>query len=326
MLTLRFDMRAPRIGAPTTDLYRAAIEMCAWAESRGAVAAVLSEHHGTEDNHLPAPLILASAIAARTERLTIMLAAVVLPFCDPVRLAEEMSVLDIVSGGRVVYVFGIGHRTEEYEHFGIDMHARAKLADDKLALLLELLSGKPVVHGGRHIHVTPAPTSVGGPRILIGGGSIPAARRAARFGLGLLAQADTPGMKEAYEAECRARGHEPGFAQFPDPESPTAVFVAEDVDEAWNEIGPYLLHDAITAASYRQGDERVASISRARNVEELRAAGRPYRIFSVEEAIAQVRSGQSLRLLPLCSGLPPRLAWPYLERAADAVARARGQA
>ena len=100
----------PRSGAPTTELYAAAIDMCAWAETRGAIVAVLSEHHGAEDGHLPSPLMLASAIAARTERLAIMLAAVVLPFWDPVRLAEEMSVLDIISNGRVSYAFGIGHR------------------------------------------------------------------------------------------------------------------------------------------------------------------------------------------------------------------------
>ncbi|MGZ8814245.1 MAG: LLM class flavin-dependent oxidoreductase, partial [Mycobacterium sp.] len=65
MFTLRFDMRAPAVGAPATDLYAAAIDMCAWAETRGAIIAVLSEHHGAGDGHLPAPHILASAIAAR---------------------------------------------------------------------------------------------------------------------------------------------------------------------------------------------------------------------------------------------------------------------
>ena len=98
--------------------------------------AVLSEHHGTDDNHLPAPLILAAAIAARTlSNSMILLAAVVLPLCDPVRLAEEMSVLDIVSRGRVAYVFGVGHRREEYEQFGVDYNRRGALADEKLSLL-----------------------------------------------------------------------------------------------------------------------------------------------------------------------------------------------
>ncbi|RAU96731.1 hypothetical protein DQP58_09525 [Mycobacterium colombiense] len=118
MFTLRFDMRAPVGGAPATDLYAAAIDMCEWAETRGAALAVLSEHHGAHDGHLPVPLTLASAIAARTRTLAILLAAVPIALWDPVRLAEEISVLDLISGGRVSYAFGVGHRREEYEHFG----------------------------------------------------------------------------------------------------------------------------------------------------------------------------------------------------------------
>ncbi len=98
MFTLRFDMRAPGWAGSAADLYAAAIDMCEWAETRGAALAVLSEHHGTDDGHLPAPLMLASAIAARTRSLAILLAAVPIPLWDPVRLAEEMSVLDLIAG------------------------------------------------------------------------------------------------------------------------------------------------------------------------------------------------------------------------------------
>jgi alkanesulfonate monooxygenase SsuD/methylene tetrahydromethanopterin reductase-like flavin-dependent oxidoreductase (luciferase family) len=73
MFTLRFDMRAPEAGAPTTGLYGTAPEMCAWAETHGCLAAVLCEHHGTDDGYLPSPLRLASAIAARTERLLLII-------------------------------------------------------------------------------------------------------------------------------------------------------------------------------------------------------------------------------------------------------------
>ena len=323
MFTLRFDLRAPALGVPTTELYPAAIEMCAWAETRGGVAAVLSEHHGTDDGHLPAPLILAAAIAARTEHLAIMLAAVVLPFCDPVRLAEEMSVLDIISRGRVAYVLGVGHRLEEYEHFCVDMSRRGALADEKLGLLQQLLSGETVHHDGRSIRVTPPPYTPGGPRLMIGGGSLAAVARAGRFGLGLLAQANPPGMAEAYEAACQAHGREPGSIQLPDPDSPTAVFVADDVDQAWAELGLHLLHDVVTAASYRHGDDGVASISRAESVDELRAAGGAYRVLTVDEAAAVIRGHGRLPLAPLCGGLPPAIAWPYLERAAEAVRRAQ---
>ena len=325
MFTMRFDMRVPDSGASTSTLYAAALEMCAWAETRGGVAAVLSEHHGTEDGHLPSPLILASAIAARTQRLAIILAAVVLPFADPVRLAEEINVLDVISYGRVCYAFGVGHRAEEYEHFGLDIHSRGRLADEKLALLLQLLKGEPVTYDGRRIHATPPPLTGGGPTILVAGASPSAVRRAARHGLGFLGHTHAAGLKELYEQQCRAHGHQPGPTQFPEADAPTAVFVAEDPDRAWDELGPYLLHDAVTAAAYRNGDDTVSSITRAKTVSDLRATSGPYLICSTEDAEARLRSGQSLQLLPLCGGLPPELAWPYLERAAAAVAHVGSQ-
>lgn len=322
MFTLRFDMRAPSTGVPAGDLYAAAIDMCEWAETRGAVVAVFSEHHGAEDGHLPAPQILAAAIAARTERLAILLAAIPITFWDPVRLAEEISVLDLISRGRVSYAFGIGHRVEEYAHFGIDMATRGDIADHSLALLRRLLSGEPVDVEGRRIHVTPLAFTPGGPLMVIAGGSRAAARRAARYGLGFISQVASPELRDFYESQCRANGFAPGAVQFPEPGAPTAVFVADDVDAAWAEVGIYLLHDAVTAASYRHGDDSVASISAATSVAELREAGGPYRIFTVEEAAAYIRGGRALPLHPLCGGLPPELAWPYLGRAAIASERA----
>lgn len=316
MFTLRFDMRAPAAGAPTTELYAAALQMCEWAETRGAVVVVLSEHHGTEDGHLPSPHLLASAIAARTTRLAILLAAVPITFWDPVRLAENIAVLDIISRGRVSYAFGIGHRAEEYEHFGVDMCRRGAVADESLALLRRLLTGESVDIDGRRVVVTPPPVSPGGPYMLIAGGSKAAARRAARHGLGFISQIASDELKQFYETECRNNGFEPGLMQFPTEGAPTTVFVADDVDAAWRELGPHLLHDAVMAASYRHGDGSVASISTAQTVSELREAGGPYRIFTSEEAAEYVQGGRPLPLLPLCGGLPPDLAWPYLERAA----------
>ncbi|MGP4053618.1 LLM class flavin-dependent oxidoreductase [Mycobacterium sp. 4D054] len=314
MLTLRFDMRAPGGCASTADLYAAAVDMCAWAETRGAVVAVLSEHHGTEDGHLAAPHLLASAIAARTSQLAIMLAAVPIPFWDPVRLAEEICTLDIISRGRVMYAFGVGHRPQEYQHFGVDIHQRGRLADENLVVLIGLLRGEEVEYRGRRVRVTPGCAS-GGRQLLIAGGSEAAARRAARHGLGFISQTDSPALRDFYESQCRAHGHEPGLMQFPVTGAPTTVFVADDVDAAWAELGPYLLHDAVTAASYRHGDDSVASISRADTVETLRESGGPYRIFTSAEAAEHVAKGAPLPLLPLCGGVPPGVAWPYFERA-----------
>ncbi|WP_019925325.1 LLM class flavin-dependent oxidoreductase [Nocardia sp. BMG111209] len=323
MFTLRFDMRAPEFGAPPAALYGAAVDMCAWAESRGAALAVLSEHHGAADGHLPAPLLLASAIAARTRRLPILLAAVVLPLRDPVLLAEEINVLDLLSGGRVSYAFGIGHRAEEYEQFGVDLRTRGRRADDHLALLLDLLDGRPHVRDGRRIHVTPHGKTASGPTVMIAGGSRAAARRAARHGLGFVSQSPSAELAAYYRAECVAHGRAPGFVQTARPEAPTAVFVADDVERAWADLGPHLLHDATTAAAYRPGDEAVASISRAATVDELRDPPGPYRVLTLDAAAAAIRAGGPLPLLPLCGGLPPEVAWTYLENAATAVERAR---
>jgi alkanesulfonate monooxygenase SsuD/methylene tetrahydromethanopterin reductase-like flavin-dependent oxidoreductase (luciferase family) len=322
MFTLRFDMRAPSWAGPAGDLYAAAIDMCAWAETRGAVLAVLSEHHSAEDGHLPAPLMLASAIAARTRTLAILLAAVTIPLWDPVRLAEEMSVLDLISRGRVSYAFGVGHRSQEYDHFGIDMTTRGRVADEILDVLGPLVRGESIEYRGRSVRVTPPCGSANGPMVLIAGGSKAAARRAGRYGLGFVSQTDLPGLKEFYEGQCRAHGHEPGIIQFPVPGAPTAVFVADDVDEAWDVLGPHLLHDAVTAASYRPHDNSVASITRADSVGALRDESGPYRIFTLDEATEFVRSGRPLPLHPLCGGVAPDIAWPYLERAAAAAARA----
>src|SRR3712207_5932527 len=124
-------MRAPAIGAPAPDLYAAGLEMAVYAESRGCLTAVVCEHHGVEDGYLPSPVVLATAMAARTKTLPINVAVVVLPLYDPVRLAEEVVVLDMISRGRVSYVAGLGYRPEEYEMLGVDFARRGRLADER---------------------------------------------------------------------------------------------------------------------------------------------------------------------------------------------------
>lgn len=184
MFTLRFDMRSPAFGADPAALYATAPQMCAWAEDHGCLAAVMCEHHGSEDGYLPSPLLLASAVAANTRRLTLSL-ILILPFYDPVRLAEDIAVLDILSKGRASYIMVLGYRPEEYELFGLDLGDRGRLADEKLGQLRRLLAGEAVVQDGRQICVTPRPLTAGGPAMMWGGGSLAAARRAGRYGLGM---------------------------------------------------------------------------------------------------------------------------------------------
>jgi alkanesulfonate monooxygenase SsuD/methylene tetrahydromethanopterin reductase-like flavin-dependent oxidoreductase (luciferase family) len=318
LFTLRFDMRAPAWGAPPAALYAAVPEMCAWAEEHGGIAAVLCEHHGSDDGYLPSPLILAPAIVARTHRLGLNL-ILILPFYEPVRLAEDMAVLDILSGGRASYTLALGYRPEEFDHFGLAIGDRGQLADEKISLLRRLLAGETVKEGGRQITVTPRPLTPGGPGLMWGGGTLAAARRAGRYGLGMLGNANAPGMQEAYEAACRKHGHPPGPTMFPSRDTPSVTFVADDVDQAWSELGEHMLHDAKTYAAWNPGDQTTAGFTHADTVDELRDAAASHVIISVPEAISRVRAGEMLNLSPLCGGLPPEIAWPYLKRVGEVV-------
>src|SRR5262249_48634659 len=155
------------------------------------------EHHGSEDGYLPSPFLLASAVAARTQRLALSL-ILILPFYEPVRLAEDMAVLEILSGGRTSYILALGYPPPQVQQFGVALKDRGRLADEKLALLRRLLAGETVIQDGRRIRVTPRPQTAGGPGLMWGGGTVAAARRAGRYGLGLLANASVPGMQDAY--------------------------------------------------------------------------------------------------------------------------------
>ncbi|MGE2737487.1 LLM class flavin-dependent oxidoreductase [Mycolicibacterium vaccae] len=316
MFTLRFDMRAPASGAPASSLYPAALDMAEWAETRGLILLVVSEHHAAEDGFLPSPLPMAAALAARTKSVSIAVSALILPLYNPVRLAEDIGVLDHLSGGRISYTLGIGYRPEEFESVGVEYHCRGALADEHLDVLLKALGGERFEFDGREVLVRPAPE--GKVRISYGGGTVQAARRAARFGLGFNAQNDRPELAQAYHDECARLGHLPGRIQQPRPGFPTTVFVADDVDRAWAEIGPYLLHDAISYAGGHH-DPYVVSLSRATTVDALRAENGSHRIYTVEQAIDAIARDGILSLHPLCGGLPPEIAWTYLRRVVDEV-------
>lgn len=320
MFTTRFDLRAPTIGAPATDLYPCALEMAELVDTRGALSVLVCEHHTMADGYLPAPLLMASAIAARTTAVPILTSALVLPLHDPVRLAEELVVLDILSRGRASHILAVGYRPEEFEHLGVDFHRRGRIMDAHLDVLTAAMTGEPFTHEGRRIHVTPAPFTPGGPKVYIGGGSRVAARRAAERGLDFFAQGGGRELKTYYRDQCVANGREPGFCLMPPADMPTAVFVAHDVDAAWRELGPYLLHDVHSYAALNPGaTAETASLSGAMTLAELRAEKGSHRILTPDEAVAFISAGNVLQLHPLIGGLPPEIAWRYLRTVTDEV-------
>jgi alkanesulfonate monooxygenase SsuD/methylene tetrahydromethanopterin reductase-like flavin-dependent oxidoreductase (luciferase family) len=312
MFTLRFDMRAKDGTGSAPDLYAAAIEMAAWGEQHGAVAAVVSEHHASADGYLPAPLLLASAMAARTARLPIQVAALLVPLHDPIELAEQMAVLDLISRGRVSYVCAVGYRPEEYAMFGRDMKGRGRRMEECLAVLRRAWTGEPFAYEGRPVCVTPRPVTPGGPILMMGGNSEVVVRRAARLGMGVLTMGGNPALEEIYRRACAEHGTTPQLFVNPTGDVPASCFVAEDLERAWRELGPYLLHDAQMYASW-MGESEAISKSVAADVDALRRENGSYRIFTPEQAILHLRKSGMLMLQPLCGGLPPKLAWPSLE-------------
>ena len=102
---LRFDLRVPSFARTTVERqYAACLDMCEWADGLGFDAIAISEHHGVADGYMSSPATLAAAIAARTKRVRINIAAVLVPLHDPLRLAEQLAAAAIVADGRLSVV------------------------------------------------------------------------------------------------------------------------------------------------------------------------------------------------------------------------------
>jgi probable LLM family oxidoreductase len=150
----------------------------------------IGEHH-RPDFAAPAPPILLAAAASRTSRIRLTSAVTVLSSDDPLRVMEQFSMLDSLSGGRAEIMAGRGAFTETFGLFGYDRSDYDELFAEKLDLLLALRSGCPVTWSGRHraplagVQVHPAPVQQPIPVWLAVGGSPESFVRAGRLGLPL---------------------------------------------------------------------------------------------------------------------------------------------
>ena len=258
-------------------------------------------------------------IAGRTERIPLLISAVVVPLHDPVRLAEQLAVLDHATGGRIWTVAGAGYRPEEFEMAGADLRRRGKLLEEYVGVMLQAWTGEPFEWQGRTIQVTPKPLSRPHPTILVGGGVEAAARRAARLRLPMMPMNEDPRLAEWYADEAAKTGFEGGFVMAPS--GPTFVHVSHDPERAWAEIAPYVLYEAQTYASFQTGGQHSTPMVDAETVEDLKASpqylvGTPDQIV---EAAAHVSPMGALTFNPLAGGLPPDISWESLELFASEV-------
>jgi alkanesulfonate monooxygenase SsuD/methylene tetrahydromethanopterin reductase-like flavin-dependent oxidoreductase (luciferase family) len=299
--------------------YRAALDMAAYAEEHGFAVVSVEEHHCAENGWLPSPLTMAGMIIGRTQRIAVNVTALLVTLYDPIRLAEDIAVLDLASGGRFSFVAGLGYRPEEFHALNKDWAARGRLMDEVIETMLLAWKGEPFVYHGKTIRVTPSPLSRPHPPFALGGMSKAAARRAARFGLPFFPPMEMRELGAFYEAELE-RNNQQGAVFYP-AESNAMLIIDEEPEKAWPELAPYFLRETQEYSSWqrdgipRPGEQAVASI------DELKAQKR-YEILTPDECIERVRSegeGYSPCLHPLVGGMPLDRAWSSLRLYAEKV-------
>ncbi|MBK5289699.1 MAG: LLM class flavin-dependent oxidoreductase, partial [Acidimicrobiia bacterium] len=203
-LTMRHDFRAPIDGSSTlAEIYSAAMDQFRWADEHGFDFGVVSEHHAFEDGWLPTPITVAAAVVGATKRLPVLLSAVILPLHDPIRIAEQLVVLDHLSRGRVWTVAGAGYRPEEFEMAGVNIKRRGAILESHLEVMLQAFTGEPFEYEGRTVQVTPRGFTDPHPPLFAGGGVEVAARRAARLRLPMMPMNSDPRLVEWYDDEAK---------------------------------------------------------------------------------------------------------------------------
>jgi alkanesulfonate monooxygenase SsuD/methylene tetrahydromethanopterin reductase-like flavin-dependent oxidoreductase (luciferase family) len=308
-IAFRFDMRAPDFGTDRTRLYREMLEMVSWGDRHGFTHVRISEHHGVADGYLPAPLIAAAAVAARTERLRIVIAALVLTLHNPVTVAEQIAVLDHLSGGRLDVTLAAGYVPSELAMFGVDPRQRGSLIEENLRVLRAAWSGEEFEYLGRRMRVTPRPLQQPHPPLWLGGSTAAAARRAARQSLGF--DTHLKDLHDEYVAEARKLGFTPSA---PMHFGPTFLHVSEDPDGDWARIAPHALHETNAYGQWAAQAGLDSSYKPADSAEALRGRG-GYAVVTPQECIELATGlGASGTLLfhPLMGGLDPDLSWKSL--------------
>ena len=209
-----YDFRNPPGSAlATPDLYAQVLDQVSAIEELGYDMVWFTEHHFVEDGYLPSWVPVAGAVFGRTKRLRVGTDIALLPFYHPVRLAEDLAVLDNLSGGRVELGVGMGYAAHEFAGFGIPVSRRVSLTEEGLDLLRLAWSGERFSYHGKRYHfddvlVTPSPVQPGGPPLWMASMTEAGAMRAARHGLDFLPQGKRD-VLDLWRSEVAAGGEDP---------------------------------------------------------------------------------------------------------------------
>jgi alkanesulfonate monooxygenase SsuD/methylene tetrahydromethanopterin reductase-like flavin-dependent oxidoreductase (luciferase family) len=227
--------RHPESTMTMADVYAATIEQAVLADQLGFDHVWFTEHHFLADGYLPAFQPLAGAIAARTSRIRLSNDIALLPLYHPVRLAEELAVLDQISNGRIEFGIGMGYVPTEFNAFGVPLRNRVSMTEEAIEILRLAWSDGPFSYHGRRyrldgVEVHPKPVQPGGPPLWIAAMSEAGARRAARFGTHLLPQGRRDQVLDPWRAAVRAEGGDPNRYRVGLIRS---VFVTDDKERHW---------------------------------------------------------------------------------------------
>ncbi|HJN91237.1 MAG TPA: LLM class flavin-dependent oxidoreductase, partial [Dehalococcoidia bacterium] len=252
---LWYDFRnPPESGRTLPDLYAQTLEQIRLAEALGYDDIWLSEHHFMDDGYLPSCLPMAAAIAAQTSRVAIGTNILLLPFHDPVRLAEDCAVVDNLSGGRFIFGPAVGYRREEFAGFGVDRDHRGSITEEAVDIMIQCWTQEQFSFRGQHFSLTDVrctpkpvpydqrPVKPSSPDrnvpIWFGATVRKAIDRAARLGDGLLGGG--PGGRQFYIDALRQHSKDwqhPHIAS-----NGQWIFCSDDPERDWEILKPHALY------------------------------------------------------------------------------------
>jgi alkanesulfonate monooxygenase SsuD/methylene tetrahydromethanopterin reductase-like flavin-dependent oxidoreductase (luciferase family) len=305
----------PGSGRDHHQNYRAVLDQMVAAEGLGYDTVWIGEHHFSADGHIPSPLVAAAALAARTERIRIGICLLPVSFYDPVRLAEDIAVIDVISGGRLDVGVGLGYVDEEFAGFGREKSERLGRFLEGIEILRGLWTEERFSFAGDFHRVgdadlQPRPIQSPHPPLWAGGTASRSIDRAAAQGFHFLATSDA--TVALYDEKLAAAGK--------DPESfdiwrPYWVHVAESDDQAWEEAG-VAIHELLSRyGALEQEPDTEGHLRMVPPAAELREAiadskraGRPllnHPLIGSPETVAAelVELGGRARVTHLCMGM-----------------------
>jgi alkanesulfonate monooxygenase SsuD/methylene tetrahydromethanopterin reductase-like flavin-dependent oxidoreductase (luciferase family) len=234
-----YDFRnPPDSGISMPDLYAQALQQINWLDQAGLDLVWFTEHHFVDDGYLPAWIPVASAAAAVTSRVRFSTDICLLPFNNPVRLAEDLAVLDNISSGRVEVGLGMGYAPHEFRGFGIPVSRRLSLMDEGLTVLQRAFTGETFSFKGKRyefndVRITPQYVQEGGPPLWIAAMSSAGAKRAAAFDTHFLPQGDRSQTLDVWLAEHERLGQQSSTCRVG---IIKGVLVTDEVERDWPRV------------------------------------------------------------------------------------------